>query len=248
MRAGLVVSALVVVVLAFAWGYFAGRLDVFPGPEIRALSAGVRDAAQPTPVAVQAPQRDSYWREKASFFATSGAHADVVMVGDSITDGGEWGEMFPGVSIANRGIDGDTTDGVLERMDGILAVHAKKAFVMLGINDLSRGRDVEAVFADYRKIIARLGQSGSRVYVQSTLLCNQKLATAYSCSANSGKVVQLNERLARLASKEVVFVDLNGVLADAGGLKAELTYDGLHLNGQGYRLWKGAIASYMRPD
>jgi len=245
MRARLVVPALV---LVFAWGYLAGRVGVFPGPQISALAARAGAMPQPSQAVTQAPQRDSYWREKASFFTTLGAHADVVMVGDSITDGADWDEMFPGVSIANRGIDGDTTDGVLERMDGILAVHAKKAFVMLGINDLSRGRDVEAVFADYRKIIERLEQSGARVYVQSTLFCRGELAKAYSCAERSEQVARLNERLAGLAAGQVVFVDLNRVLADAGGLKAELTYDGLHLNGQGYRLWKGAIASYMRPD
>src|SRR6185369_6092309 len=114
MRERHAVPALVLALLAFAWGYVAAKLDVFPGPQLRALAAGVRTTTQTPQAAAQVSQRDSYWREKVSFFTTFGRHADVVMVGDSITDGADWGEMFPGVSIANRGIDGDTTDGVLE--------------------------------------------------------------------------------------------------------------------------------------
>jgi len=85
-------------------------------------------AAQP---AGKPPAHESYWLEKKSFFDAFHAPAAVVMVGDSLTDGAEWGELFPGAGIANRGIDGDTTDGVLERMDAILALHPAKAFVMI---------------------------------------------------------------------------------------------------------------------
>jgi lysophospholipase L1-like esterase len=66
-----------------------------------------------------------------------------------------------------------------------------------------------------------------------------------SCSSIIGKIRQLNLRLARLASERVTFVDLTGALSGDGGLKDEFTYDGVHLNGEGYRLWKAAIASFM---
>src|SRR5215472_17420528 len=93
-----------------------------------------------------ADQPSSYWTEKKSFFDTLGTYASTVMIGDSLTDGAEWKEMFPGTAVVNRGVDGDTTAGVLRRMDGITSARAKKAFIMIGINDFKEGRTVDAVF------------------------------------------------------------------------------------------------------
>ena len=168
------------------------------------------------------------------------------MIGDSLTDGAEWGEMFPGAAIANRGIDGDTTDGVLRRMKGIQSVDAGKAFVMIGINDFGKqGRTVDAVFDDYRKIVSELETGGMKVFIQSTLPCNEAKAGWISCAAIQEKIRQLNARLATLASGNVAFIDINAGLAGEGGLKPELTYDGVHLNGDGYRIWKREISKYL---
>src|SRR3954464_460041 len=71
-------------------------------------------------VAADASQRSSYWRERTSLFRVIGQKAEVVMIGDSLTDGGEWAELFPQQDIVNRGIDSDTTHGVLARLDTLL--------------------------------------------------------------------------------------------------------------------------------
>jgi lysophospholipase L1-like esterase len=191
-------------------------------------------------------QRSSYWRERNAFFQAFGRTADVAMIGDSLTDGAEWSEIFPGRSIVNRGIDGDTTRGVLARLDTILAAPPKRAFVMLGINDFADGhRAVEAVFHDYRALVGRLQAAGVRVFVQSTLPCHPVKAAWKSCRSLNPRVAQLNARLATLASETVTFVPLSGLVAADGGLRGELTFDGVHLNGQGYLLWRDAIAPFM---
>lgn len=190
-------------------------------------------------------EHDSYWHERKSFFDAFRAPAAVVMVGDSLTDGAEWSELFPGAGIANRGISGDTTAGVLERMDAILALHSSKAFVMIGINDFFQGDSVEAVAQRYGRIVAALRGNGAEVFVQSTLFCNAAKTTWAPCAAANEKVKQLNRRLAALDPKTATFIDLNRKLSGATGLKGELTYDGVHLNGEGYRLWRDAISQYM---
>ena len=206
------------------------------------LCAGAAAAAGP-----QAPaERSSYWRERTSLFRTLPGHADVVMIGDSLTDGAEWAELFPQQRIANRGIDSDTTDGVLARLDDILAARPRQAFLMIGINDFADlQRDADAVFADYRAIVAKLERAGVKVVVQSTLPCNAAKAAWKSCAAILGRIDQLNARLATLASTNVRFVDLRPVFAAGGGLGEEFTYDGVHLNGEGYRRWQRAIAPFM---
>jgi lysophospholipase L1-like esterase len=193
-------------------------------------------------------KRPPYWRERTSFFRTFGQTADVVMLGDSLTDGAEWREMFPQHSIVNRGIDSDTTDGVLARLDDLLKTPPRQVFLMIGINDFADGgRSVDAVFMNIRSIVARLEHSGVQVVVQSTLPCNEAKAAWKSCAALNGKVKQLDVRLATLASKNVRFIDLAPLLAARGGLRSEFTYDGVHLNGAGYTVWKDAIAPFMPP-
>jgi lysophospholipase L1-like esterase len=193
-------------------------------------------------------QPSSYWEEKKSFFDTFGAYASIVMIGDSLTDGAEWREMFPGVAVVNRGIDGDTTAGVLRRMESIVSARARKAFVMIGINDFKEGRTVDVVFEDYRTIVSALGKGGMKVVVQSTMLCNEAKAQGIGCAAIQGKIRELNRRLAGLASPSVVFVDINAGLGGPGGLKPEVTYDGVHLNGEGYRIWRDAISKFVLAD
>ena len=69
-----------------------------------------------------------------------------LFLGDSLTEYGNWRELFPGLDIKNRGIAGDTTDGVLHRLDGITALSPDKIFLMIGINDLLMGRSVKRIF------------------------------------------------------------------------------------------------------
>lgn len=166
---------------------------------------------------------------------------DVVMIGDSITQGGMWEDMFPGIDVANRGIGSDRTDDVLRRMEPILGLHARKAFVMLGINDLNADRGVDAVFIDYSKILSALRARGVEVVVQSTLECNIEMRRR--CSAQLPLIRDLNSRLQALAGREgYSFVDLNAVLAaSAEGLRTTYTLDGVHLNGTGYRRWSEVV-------
>jgi lysophospholipase L1-like esterase len=191
-------------------------------------------------------QRSPYWNERTSFFRTFGQHADIVMIGDSLTDAAEWREMFPQLSIVNRGIDNDTTDGVLARLDEIVAVRPRLAFVMIGVNDFSNARaSVDGVLSNYRAIVARLEQAGIKVVIESTLPCNETLGKWKSCKAINGKVRRLDAELAKLGSGTVAYADIAAKLTDAHGLKKEFTYDGVHLNGEGYRLWRDVIARYM---
>src|ERR1700722_10010799 len=70
----------------------------------------------------------------------------LVFLGDSITQG--WGDdmggSFPGVKVANRGISGDTSRGVLIRLkDDVLALHPSGVVILIGCNDLEEGADPE---------------------------------------------------------------------------------------------------------
>src|SRR5215510_12011257 len=99
-----------------------------------------------------------YYRTRLDFFRQTVGDADVVMLGDSITEGIDWHELFPDVRILNRGIAGDTSAGVLNRLDEVIGRHPKIVFLMIGSNDLQTGVPVSAISANIRAIIGALEQ------------------------------------------------------------------------------------------
>jgi lysophospholipase L1-like esterase len=166
---------------------------------------------------------------------------EVVMIGDSITQGGIWSEMFPGVAIANRGVGGDTTVDVLARLDTVLSTKPEVAFLMIGVNDAARGRSPEEIFASYVQIVDALQGAGVEVAIQSTIECRSS-----TCGSKLEVLRGLNARLGALATaRGMDYIDLNGVLADGAGLKPAYTHDGTHLNGAGYRQWVDALSETM---
>lgn len=176
---------------------------------------------------------------RKSFFETHGINADNVMIGDSLIAGAEWSELFPRVSIVNRGISGDTTAGLLTRMDSIVTTKAKRAFILIGINDLIANKEVEEISANYILMIKHLKSNNIIPYILSTLLTNGSVIV-------NSKVTELNMRLIRICDEnDVTYIDLNKLLANQGMLDINYTIDGVHLNGHGYMVLKSAIHPYI---
>jgi lysophospholipase L1-like esterase len=167
--------------------------------------------------------------------------ADVVMVGDSMTEAPIWSAAFPDVRVANEGISSDTTDGVLRRMDAILATGAKTAFVMLGINDIRRNVPQADTVANYAKIIDDLRNAGMKVYVESTVYTRNATETA--------PITALDHALQAMCIQgPCTFVDLNAVLSVDGLERAEFSFDGTHLTPAGYQAWVGVIRPLLEAD
>ena len=165
------------------------------------------------------------------------------MLGDSITANGRWHEMFPEVDIANRGIGGDTVLGVRDRLPAVLAAKPEKIFLLIGTNDVLH-RNPEAKFlAYYDDVLGQITRSGAQVYAQSIPMCSDSPA----CDADlRGTIARLNDAIRRLAAKhDATYIDLNPRLSTADGLRPELTWDGLHLNAEGFRVWREVLRPYI---
>jgi lysophospholipase L1-like esterase len=179
---------------------------------------------------------------RISFFESfPEARNDIVMLGDSITHGGEWSEMFPGLPIKNRGISGDTTTDVLLRLDPIVAAKPAAVFLKIGTNDLKRGPDRAASYQQYRQIATRI-QSGSpatAIFLQSVL--PREAAMREEVEAYNRQIKAIADELG------VVYIDLYpAFLAPDGSIRDELTLDELHLSGEGYRVWQSQLEPVMR--
>ena len=87
-----------------------------------------------------------YYHKVSHFRTLPNTKGEIIFLGNSITDYCEWSELFQNSKIKNRGISGDVTDGVLERLDEVTESKPSKIFLMIGINDLSRGKSEEYIF------------------------------------------------------------------------------------------------------
>lgn len=166
---------------------------------------------------------------------------DIVFLGNSITERGEWHELIPGKRVANRGIGGDNTFGMVARLDGIVAQRPSKVFIMAGINDLGRGLPVAVIVNNYRRIIERFraGLPRATLYVQSVLPLNEGALKYDYLKGKNARVKELNEALRGLAAQYgLTFINLHEVMADGQGeLKKEYTMDGIHITTDAYLAW-----------
>ena len=159
--------------------------------------------------------------------------APLIALGDSITAAGPWSEAFPGRSVLNAGISGNTTVDLLGRLDSLPGLGGATVVLMAGINDLLRG-EAPAPVADRMLRIRRelLARGAARVVVVATLPC-EVARWGPRCLA---PVQDLNRRLGD-AVPAADFLDLTALVADGAGLRRSLGVDGLHLGPRGYSLW-----------
>jgi hypothetical protein len=162
---------------------------------------------------------------------------DVVMLGDSITHWGDWPALLPGVPIHNHGISGDTTDGLLRRLDLVTAGKPGKVFVLIGTNDLAmRVHTASEVVANELTIVDRIRAESptTEIWVQSVLPRRRRWAD---------QIRKVNADLEpEITGRRMHWVDLWPAFDRGDGeVREELTRDQLHPNDEGYQVWTGAI-------
>lgn len=192
-------------------------------------------------IARRSPRHDAdreYRRERAEMLASLDTRApELVLLGDSLTDRGEWGELL-GPGTVNRGIAGDRVRDAAGRVAEIGKRAPKRVAVMVGVNDLIAGATVEQVMTDYRELLAALAREApqAKIFVESVLPVRP---IRDGRRVRPGAVRALNARLQALAAERgATFVDVAARFATPDGtLAPELTADGVHLAARGYQLW-----------
>ncbi len=182
-------------------------------------------------------------RQKRSFFQHFPVKpGDIVFLGDSITDGARWNELFPGLPVRNRGINADTVSGALARMDEILPGKPAAIFILIGTNDLPWyvNHSDAHILKNYAAILQRIQAElpETQVFVQSILPRKQRYAR---------RIRRLNLRLEALAQRfGATYIDLFPHFATAqGAICPELTNDQIHLLGNGYVIWVRILQPYI---
>ena len=196
----------------------------------------------------------TFYYQRASLFEILPVHRkDIVFVGNSITNGAEWAELFQNSKIINRGISGDICQGVYDRLAPITAGKPSKIFLMIGVNDLSRGTSIDSIVTATAKIIDRIQTESPRtnIFLQSVLPVNDSFGKFQGHTKRSADIKPLNEKLNKMAgNKHIVFIDLymHFVVPGTEKLNPEYTNDGLHLLGAGYLKWVGSVRPYIKSN
>ncbi len=198
------------------------------------------------------------WREAlaedAKMMASRNPAHLSVLLGDSLS---LWfpGELMPGRRVwINQSISGEKTKGLLARLDLLRDNDVEAVFLMIGINDLIWGESDEEILDNYREIVRRLKKEhpDTQIVVQSILPHGGEESSWESrdklAALPSERIQKMNDSLKAIAvENQAYYLDLYPIFVTGDGtLRPDLTTDGLHLNRQGYLVWRSAIALYAQ--
>ncbi len=188
-------------------------------------------------------KNDNYTIQLGMYDLFTSTHADVVMLGNSLTYNANWNEILNRSNIANRGIASDITSGYLHRLGYVYRLNPKICFIEGGINDLYSNDSVKNIMHNFISIVDTLRLHDIVPVIQSTLF----VASSYPRSTEKNKQIRaLDKLLARFALRNSIeFLDINLLVSRDGFLRKELTYDGIHLTAQGYALWAPEVGRVL---
>ena len=195
--------------------------------------------------------QDVYYARRATLFDELPiGKKDIVLLGNSLTDGCEFNELMGNRHIKNRGIVGDIVQGFIDRIDPIIKGQPKKLFIMGGVNDISHDVSADSIARVMEKLIVMVKQGSPRtkIYLQSLLPFNNDVREWRLLVGREHVVVEANILLEQVARRQgVTWINLYPLFADdQGRLRADLTNDGLHLMGKGYLIWRDALRPYLK--
>jgi lysophospholipase L1-like esterase len=186
--------------------------------------------------------------------ATAAAQANLprqtILLGDSLT---LWfpSNMLPGRRTwLNQAISGENSGGLLNRLHLLDQNSPEALFIMIGINDLIWGGAEADLVYNIRNMVEylKVTHPEARVVVQSMLPHGGEGATWEGrdrlLTIPPEQIVAVNDQLQLVAAETgAEYLDLYPLFVNGEGyLRPDLTTDGLHLNQNGYLVWRSALA------
>ena len=202
-------------------------------------------------------EMSEYYNNKVTSFGIQNANlskGQIVFVGDSITDLYPLDDYYADLDLAcyNRGIGGDVTQGVIDRLQvSIFDLQPSKIVLMIGTNDVDTGNSNETIILNYRKILDEIKKNQPMVelYFVSIIPQNKDLEgyTGLDVTKNNQTIKYINEEIKNLCVEYGhTYIDLFPALLDGDGyLKKDYSDDGLHLNANGFEVWTSLLKPYL---
>jgi lysophospholipase L1-like esterase len=209
-----------------------------------ALSFGnikVKIDSVPVKKAYSYSQNPHYFK-RMELFAKQKDQKNIVMLGNSLTEGGRWDEILQRADVTNRGIGSDVTEGYIHRINDVFDLKPKICFIEGGVNDLARYIPQETIIKNLAILIDTLrGENIIPVLNAVTYVADNY--KALEPQAFNTTIKNLNRAIKALAKKKKVrLIDLNGKITDGKYLlKKYAVADGIHYTADTYSIWKKKI-------
>jgi lysophospholipase L1-like esterase len=195
--------------------------------------------------------RLTYWLNRQELFEVLPKDSNaIIFLGNSLTQNFELAELFQNINIKNRGINGDITAGVLNRLTPIIQTKPKKIFIEIGINDLGNEIPKDSVIVNYKKILFTLQKEckSTKIYIQSILpVENDRDGYPTYCNPKvNGEIKEINKELLKYANQNnITFIDTYSKFELGGQLNPKHSVDGIHISGDGYLLWTKILKPFV---
>ncbi|MBO5715942.1 MAG: hypothetical protein J6S23_06075 [Clostridia bacterium] len=198
-------------------------------------------------------EMSNYYNNKVMSFAiqnTNLSKEQIVFIGDSITDLYPLDDYYADLDLAcyNRGIGGDTTQGVIDRLQvSIFDLKPSKIVLMIGTNDVNGGIPNDKIISNYKKILEeiKINQPLVELYFMSVIPQNKilKQSSGIDVTKNNKTINKINTEIEKLCEEYGhTYIDLYPALLDENGyLRADCSDDGLHLNSTGFEIWTSLL-------
>lgn len=176
---------------------------------------------------------------------------NIVFAGDSITEGYQFQEFFPGVIIYNRGISGITSEQLLTNIkEHIFNLKPSKLFLLIGTNDIHKDIQPKETIDNILNICQQINKFNKDIIVNviSVYPVNEDKKYVDMVSERRNDLIKdINLKVKTQLSnyQNTNFIDLYDELIENNNLSEKYTYDGLHLNMAGYEKVSKLLNKYL---
>ena len=197
---------------------------------------------------VMGPDGKTYYLNTQTMYALLPVNnKDIVLVGDSHTKRFSFTEYFAAIhSVKNRGIEGDISGGVLNRMNEVIPGKPEKIFIEIGYNDLTYEITPDSICKNIKLIVDKIkaGSPATKIYINS-IFPSDKADLGVTVK---DEIVATNKLIKQLCiDSNIPYIDIYSKLSYNGVLNQKYSGgDGIHLNGPGYILWAETLRPYIQ--
>ena len=197
----------------------------------------------------------AHYNKRVDQFEVEGGidSTSIVMLGNSLTENAkDWAQRIgTEKTVVNRGIIGDNTTGMAERLCQITPHHPRAIFLMAGINDMAGGTSSTDVASRVIALIEKIRQQSPQtvLFVQSILPINESNGRWKTLTDRTDDIPYANMLIrAYCQSNDIMFIDIfkRMTRGRSNELRQDLTTDGLHLSEQGYKIWAFELRKYVK--
>lgn len=172
------------------------------------------------------------YERKVKRFLSHPKKCELLVVGDSIVHG-----IPSHYEICQQGIPGDTTEGVLNRIDVIKAYQPNTVIIHVGTNDAVLSElTIDSSIMNIQKIVNSLFPI--KVLVGTPMPVIESMLGPLESSRTNDYLYNFQQQLKQAS---LSLIDFYSPFLKDGQMNLEYTSDGLHLNDKGYELYVSLI-------